>query len=166
MPAERLTLHQRLGHRAGITAVGLGLAALGGYLLAAGRERPGDRVVDPAALVEAPLVGAVAAVMAALLTVLAIRWLVSALADARLGARSPVGIAMLGVALKGIEGIARLHVRMVPNRRIRISVSLRPGADVAAVVSRLEESAVSRTRSAVGAPPDLPALVRVHVRRR
>lgn len=72
---------------------------------------------------------------------------------------------MLGVALKGIDGIGRISVRLVRDGRVRVTVSLRRSADLRQVIRRLDESAVSRVRRAVGRD-DALAVVRLHVRRR
>ncbi|MEV5740800.1 hypothetical protein AB0L30_12185 [Microbispora rosea] len=163
-------MRPRWGNRVGLLLVGLALVAGGFGLLATVRRRPGAVLIDasvadgsvadgkPWAL---PLLAGAAMVLALVAT----RWLFMALGWGRVGSRTGAGIAMLGVALKGIDGIGRISVRLVRDGRVRVSVSLRRSADLRQVIRRLDESAVSRVRRAVGSD-DALAVVRLHVRRR
>ncbi|MGI5160380.1 hypothetical protein [Microbispora sp. CA-102843] len=160
----------RRGNRLGLCLVGLTLVAGGFGLLAAARGRPGAALIDEsvadASVVDGkpwalPLLAGVAMVLALVAT----RWLFMALGWGRVGSRTGAGIAMLGVALKGIDGIGRISVRLVRDGRLRVSVSLRQPADLRQVIRRLDESAISRVRRAVGRD-DALAVVRLHVRRR
>ncbi|MEU8056373.1 hypothetical protein ACFYOK_18465 [Microbispora bryophytorum] len=163
-------MRPRWGNRVGLLLVGLALVAGGLGLLTAVRGRPGVALID-ASVVDGrmadgkpwalPLLAGAAMVLALVAT----RWLFLALGWGRVGSRTGAGIAMLGVALKGIDGIGHISVRLVRDGRVRISVSLRRSADLRQVIRRLDESAISRVRRAVGRD-DALAVVRLHVRRR
>ncbi|GIH70597.1 hypothetical protein [Sphaerimonospora thailandensis] len=162
----RAHLRSHLGNRVGIGLVGLALVGGGGYVMSVRLDRPHDPVMDLASLTAGrPWAWPLAAGVALLLALAATRWLLSALGWRRCGSRTASGIAMLGVALRGVDGIAGIKVRIVGERRMRVSLSLRPEADLPEVVARLDRSAISRARGAVGLP-DLPAVARLHVRRR
>lgn len=155
-----------LGNRIGIGLVGLALIGGGGYLMVVRPDRPGDPIVDLGSLTEGrPWIWPLAAGVALLLALASSRWLASALGRGRRGSRTGSGAATLGVALKGVDGIADIKVRLVGERRMRVSLSLRPEADLPKVIDRLDRSAISQVRGAVDLP-DLPAVVRLHVRRR
>lgn len=157
-------MRPRLGNRVGLLLVGLVLVAGGLGLLAVAR-RPGSPPVGVGVLGGSPWALPLLAGAAMLVALVATRWLVLALGWGRLGRRTGAGIAMLGVALKGVEGIGRLSVRVVGDGRLRVSVSLQRSADLRQVIRRLDESAVSRLRRTVGRD-DAPAVVRLHVRGR
>ncbi|WP_169981969.1 MULTISPECIES: hypothetical protein [unclassified Microbispora] len=158
-------MRPRLGNRVGLCLVGLALVAGGAGLLAAARRRPGAALADASVADGRPWVLPLLAGAAMLLALVATRWLVMALGWGRVGSRTGSGIAMLGVALKGIDGIGRISVRLVRDGRLRVSVSLQRSADLRQVIRRLDESAISRVRRAVGRD-DALAVVRLHVRRR
>ena len=73
--------------------------------------------------------------------------------------------AMLGVGLKGLDGVSGLRVRQEGERRLRISITCDPDADPGPLISRLDREAVARVRRSVGLSA-APVLVRLHVRRR
>ncbi|WP_433500150.1 hypothetical protein ACQP1K_07530 [Sphaerimonospora sp. CA-214678] len=155
-----------LGNRIGIGLVGLALIGGGGYLMSVRLDRPDDPIVDLGSLTEGrPWIWPLAAGVALLLALAGSRWLASALGWRRRGSRTGSGAAMLGVALKGVDGVADIKVRLVGERRMRVALSLRPDADLPEVIDRLDRTAISRLRGAVDLP-DLPAVVRLHVRRR
>ncbi|MBP2705267.1 hypothetical protein JOL79_15735 [Microbispora sp. RL4-1S] len=163
-------MRPHLGNRVGIGVVGLVLVAGAVWALAVRDARPAARIVDlglvdPGFFVRNAWAPPLAAGVAMLVALTATRWLAVALGWGRCGSRTGAGTAMLGVALKGVEGVGRIQVRLVAGRRIRASVSLRPEADLHEVIRRLDESAASRVRRAVEGDT-LPALVRLHVRRR
>lgn len=158
-------LRPYLGNRIGIGLVGLALAGGGGYLMVVRPGRAGEPVVDPGLLTAKPWALPLAAAAALLLALAASRWLASALGWRRYGSRMGSGIAMLSVALKDLDGIGKINVRLVDGRRMRVTLSLRPRADLHEVIDRLDRSAIARVRSAIDRP-DLPAVVRLHVRRR
>lgn len=154
-----------LGNRIGIGLVGLALAGGGGYLMAVRPGRARDPILDLGPLTAKPWALPLAAAAALLLALAASRWLASALGWRRCGSRTGAGIATLSVALKGMDGIGKINVRLVGDRRMRVTLSLRPWADLPEVIDRLDRSAISRVRGTVDRP-DLPAVVRLHVRRR
>ncbi|MEV7806315.1 hypothetical protein AB0O28_25545 [Microbispora sp. NPDC088329] len=154
-----------MGNRVGLCLVGLALVAGGAGLLAAARRRPGAALIDGSVVEGRPWALPLLAGAAMLLALVATRWLVLALGWGRVGSRTGAGIAMLGVALKGVDGIGRISVRLVRDGRLRVSVSLQRSADPRQVIRRLDESAISRVRRAVGRD-DALAVVRLHVRRR
>ncbi|MEW9533021.1 hypothetical protein [Microbispora sp. NPDC049125] len=158
-------MRPHLGNRVGIGLVGLALVAGGAFALSAAHDRPNALMVDLAFFGRNAWAPPLAAGVAILLALTATRWFVGALGWGRFGSRTGAGIAMLGVALKGVEGIGKISVRVVGDRRIRVALSLRPGADLHEVIKRLDGSAISRVRRAVERP-GLPTLVRLHVRRR
>ncbi|MBO4270096.1 hypothetical protein [Microbispora triticiradicis] len=157
-------MRPRLGNRVGLLLVGLALVAGGLGLLAVAR-RPGSPPVGVGVLGGRPWALPLLAGAAMLVALVATRWLVLALGWGRLGRRTGAGTAMLGVALKGVEGIGRLSVRAVGDGRLRVSVSLQRSADLRQVIRRLDEPAVSRLRRTVGRD-DAPTVVRLHVRGR
>ncbi|WP_030510900.1 hypothetical protein [Microbispora rosea] len=158
-------MRPRWGNRVGLLLVGLALVAGGFGLLAIVRRRPGAVLIDASVADGKPWALPLLAGAAMVLALVATRWLLMALGWGRVGSRTGAGIAMLGVALKGIDGIGRISVRLVRDGRVRVSVSLRRSADLRQVIRRLDESAVSRVRRAVGSD-DALAVVRLHVRRR
>ncbi|ETK33925.1 hypothetical protein [Microbispora sp. ATCC PTA-5024] len=158
-------MYRHLGNRAGIGLAGLALLAGGVYALDARGDRPGARIADLGFLTRHPWATPLAAGAAILIALAATRWLMAALGWGRYGSRTGAGIAMLGVAMKGVEGIGRIQVRVVRGRRLRMSLSLEPSSDLHEVIRRLDDTAVSRVRRAVDGG-ELPALVRLHVRRR
>ncbi|OPG12012.1 hypothetical protein [Microbispora sp. GKU 823] len=158
-------MRPRWGNRLGLLLVGLALVAGGFGLLAAARGRPGAALIDRSVADGKPWALPLLAGAAIVLALVATRWLFMALGWGRVGSRTGAGIAMLGVALKGIDGIGHISVRLVRDGRLRVSVSLRRSADLRQVIRRLDESAISRVRRAVGRD-DALAVVRLHVRRR
>ncbi|MBX6387292.1 MAG: hypothetical protein IRZ07_30670 [Microbispora sp.] len=158
-------MRPRMGNRVGLCLVGLALIAGGFGLLTAARRRPGTVLLDASVVDGKPWALPLLGGAAMLLALVATRWLVLALGWGRVGSRTGAGIAMLGVALKGIDGIGRISVRLVRDGRLRVSVSLQRSADLRQVIRRLDESAISRVRRAVGRD-DALAVVRLHVRRR
>lgn len=168
-------MRARVGNRVGLCLVGLALVAGGVGLLTAVRRRPGAALIDASlidgstldthVLDDKPWALPLLAGASMLIALVATRWLVLALGWGRIGSRTGAGIAMLGVALKGVDGIGRISVRLVRDGRLRVSVSLQKQADPRQVVRRLDESAISRVRRAVGRD-DALAVVRLHVRRR
>ncbi|GLX07800.1 hypothetical protein [Microbispora sp. NBRC 16548] len=158
-------MRPRWGNRVGLLLVGLALVAGGFGLLTAARGRPGAALIDASVAEGKPWALPLLAGAAMVLALVATRWLFMALGWGRVGSRTGAGIAMLGVALKGIDGIGHISVRLVRDGRLRVSVSLRRSADLRQVIRRLDESAVSRVRRAVGRD-DALAVVRLHVRRR
>ncbi|WP_169950239.1 hypothetical protein [Microbispora sp. H11081] len=157
-------MRPRLGNRIGLCLVGLALV-LGGAGLLAARRRPGGALAHASVVEGRPWALPLLAGVAMLLALVATRWLVRALGWGRVGDRTGAGIAMLGVALKGIDGVGRISVRLVRDGRLRVSVTLQRSADLRQVIERLDGSAISRVRRAVG-HDDAPAVVRLHVRRR
>jgi hypothetical protein len=158
-------MRAHLANRAGIGLAGLALVAGGVHALAARGERPWDKIADLSVLDRYPWAPPLAAGAAILLALTATRWLAAALGLGRWGSRTGAGIAMLGVALKGVEGIGGIRVRLVGDRGLRVWLSLHPEADLHEVIRRLDESAISRVRGAVGRS-GAPAFVRLHVRHR
>lgn len=158
-------MRSHLGNRIGLGMVGLALLGGGIFALDAGRKRPEERAVTLSCCADSVWLRSAGAVFAILLAVVATRWLLVALGWGRLGARTGSGVATLGVALKGAESIAKMQVRVVRARRMRIAITFMPDADPGEVITRLDHEAVSRVRGVVG-PPDLPTMVRMHVRRR
>ncbi|WP_449066437.1 hypothetical protein [Planomonospora algeriensis] len=110
-----------LGNRIGLTVTGLVLAGAGAYGVLRGLgEIPGQAagapVLDPglpARLAEDPGAGWLAALVLVVLGLVSVRWLLRSLGWGRRGRRSETGIAMLGVALKEVEGLSRVRVRTV-----------------------------------------------------
>ncbi|WP_067174095.1 hypothetical protein [Microtetraspora niveoalba] len=154
-----------LGNRIGILVVGLALLAGGAAVLLAAGDRPEDPVLDLSFFTENAWARPFGVLVPLVIGVVATRWLLAALGWGRIGTRTGSGIAMLGVALKGVQGIGRLYVRLVGDRKLRIRIDLMPDADPAEVIGRLNAEAVSRVRGVVGRG-DLPTLVRLHIRRR
>ncbi|WP_433218419.1 hypothetical protein [Microtetraspora malaysiensis] len=154
-----------LGNRVGILVVGLALLVGGVAVLLAAGERPGDPVLDLSFFTENAWARPFGVLVPLVIGIVATRWLLVALGWGRIGTRTGSGIAMLGVALKGVQGIGKLYVRLVGDSRMRISIDLLPEADPAEVIGRLNAEAVSRVRGMVGRG-DLPTLVRLHIRRR
>lgn len=160
------------GNRVGLAVVGLALAAAGLYGFLRGEGRlpwpRGERLLPrglPAHAAEHPWAGWVAALLLTALALLSIRWLIRAVGLGRWGSRSGSATAMLGVALKEIEGLSRIRVRWVKCDRLRISVTCGPSSDLAKLVARLNRDAVGKVRRTVG-DDDLGAVVRLHVGRR
>jgi hypothetical protein len=154
-----------MGNRLGIGLVGLTLLAGGGYALYTSRERPWLRVLAVGGCCTDGLwLRSAGAALALLFALLVTRWLLVALGWGRLGRRAAAGVAMLGVALQAAENIVKMRVRLVPERRIRIAITFAPDADPVDVIARLDREAVSRVRGVVG-HDDLPAMVKLHVRR-
>jgi hypothetical protein len=155
-----------MGNRLGIGVVGFALLGVGVYALRCGRDRPWDRVLSFGGHhLDSLWLRSAAAAVAMLLAVVATRWLVVALGWGRRGSRVGAGVAMLGVALQAAESVTRMRVRVAGERRMRIAITFAAGADPVDVVGRLDREAVPRVRGVVG-HPDLPTLVRLHVRRR
>ena len=162
-----------LGNRIGLAVSGAVLTGAGLYAWLRsqgkiGSQAAGDRILSrelPGHLSGHPWLGWSAALLQVVLALLAIRWLVRALGWGRWGSRSGSGTAMLGVALKEVEGLSRIHVRTVRGDRLRIAVSCEPTADVGKLVTRLNKDVVTKVRKTVG-DEDLGASVRLHVRRR
>lgn len=162
-----------LGNRIGLAVTGTVLVCAGLYAFLRGRgdlpgQAPGARLVPrgfhgwPAAH---PLPGWLVAVLLVALTLLSVRWLLHALGWGRWGRRTGTGTAMLGVALKEVEGLTRVRVRYVRHERLRIGVGCAPATDVGKLVSRLNKDAVGKVRRALG-EVELGVTVRLHVRRR
>ncbi|GLX01295.1 hypothetical protein [Microtetraspora sp. NBRC 16547] len=158
-------MRSHLGNRVGILVVGLALLAGGVVTLLAARDRPEDPILDLSFFDENAWARPFGALLPLVIGIVATRWLLLALGWGRWGTRTGSGIAMLGVALKGVEGIGKLYVRLVGDRRMRIGIDLLPEADPAEVIGRLNGEAVSRVRGVVGRG-NLPTLVRLHIRRR
>jgi hypothetical protein len=153
------------GNRVGLGIVGLIMAAVGVAVLAARADHLGMRIIDLSFFMRNAWARPLAAAAAILIALLVTRWLAVALGWGRCGSRTGSGTAMLGVAMKGIEGIGRIQVRLVRDKRMRVLVSLLPRADLHEVISRLDGQAISRVRGAVD-HEEIPTLVRLHVRRR
>ncbi|MEZ0074015.1 hypothetical protein [Planotetraspora sp. GP83] len=159
-------MRPHVGNRIGIALVGLALLAGGVCALAAREDHPRVRLADLGSFfAQNAWARPLAAAVAMLLALVTTRWLLVALGWGRCGSRTGTGTAMLGVALKGIEDVGRIQVRLVGDKRMRVSVSLLRRADLHEVIGRLDGQAISRVRGAVDRQ-DMPALVRVHVRRR
>ncbi len=161
-------MRSHLGNRVGLAVAGLASLTVGGVALWLRARRPAAPILDPRVpmfLYAHPWVVPVAAVLFFLLALVATRWLVLAAGWGRRGARSGSGTAMLGVALRGIAGITALRVRLVGERRLRVRVTCDPGADLGALITRLNHQTAARLRAATGVP-DAEVLVRLHVRRR
>ncbi|MCT9929152.1 hypothetical protein N5079_02840 [Planotetraspora sp. A-T 1434] len=159
-------MRPHVGNRIGIALVGLALLAGGVCALAVREDHPKVRLAELGAFfAQNAWARPLAAAVAMLLALITTRWLLVALGWGRCGSRTGTGTAMLGVALKGIEGVGRIQVRLVGDKRMRVSVSLLRRADLHEVIGRLDGQAISRVRGAVDRE-GLPALVRVHVRRR
>jgi hypothetical protein len=161
-------MRPHLGNRIGLALVGLALVGAGAAALWLRDRRPGAPLLDPRLRVflavhawAVPL----AAVLLALVALVVTRWLVLATGWGRWGSRTGSGTAMLGVGLKGIDGVSGMTVRQVGDRRLRVSITCDPDVDLGPLVSRLDRETASRVRCAVGLP-EAPVLVRLHVRRR
>lgn len=160
-----------LDNRIGLAVFGTVLAGAGLYAFLRGQGRfhsqpRGDRIAGrglPAYLAGHAWLGWLLALLLALLALLAIRWLVRTLGWGRLGGRTGAGAAMLGVAVKEVEGLGRVSVRHVKGDRLRIAITCGPAADVGKLVARLNKDAVGKVRRTVG-DEDLGAAVRLHVR--
>jgi hypothetical protein len=161
-------MRSRLGNRIGLAVVGLTLVAAGSLALWLRGRRPEAPVLDPrvpAFLADRPWALPLSVALLILVALVATRWLVLATGWGRRGSRTGSGTAMLGVGLKGIDGVSGLRVRQVGDRRLRISITCDPDVDLGPLVSRLDRETASRVRGAVGLP-EAPVLVRLHVRRR
>ncbi|MCC5575076.1 hypothetical protein IMZ11_05410 [Microtetraspora sp. AC03309] len=158
-------MRSHIGNRVGILLVGVALLAGGITMLLAARDRPGDEVLDLSFFTDNAWARPIGILLPVAIGLVATRWLLIASGWGRCGSRTGSGIAMLGVALKGVQGIGKLYVRLVGERRMRIRIDLLPDADPAEVIGRLNREAVSRVRGVVGRG-DLPTLVRLHIRRR
>jgi hypothetical protein len=158
-------MRAHMGNRIGLGIVGLIMAAAGVCVLAARADHFGVRIIDLSFFVQNAWARPLAAAAAILIALLVTRWLAVALGWGRCGSRTGSGTAMLGVAMKGIEGIGRIQVRLVRDKRMRVLVSLLPRADLHEVIGRLDGQAISRVRGAVDRE-EIPTLVRLHVRRR
>ncbi|GII30934.1 hypothetical protein [Planotetraspora mira] len=158
-------MRAHMGNRVGLGIVGLIMALAGVGVLAARADHLGVRIIDLSFFVRNAWARPLAAAAAILIALLVTRWLAVALGWGRCGSRTGSGTAMLGVAMKGIEGISRIQVRLVRDKRMRVLVSLLPRADLHEVIGRLDGQAISRVRGAVDRE-EIPTLVRLHVRRR
>jgi hypothetical protein len=162
-----------MGNRIGLAVTGTVLAGAGlyGFLRGWGKipSLPsGERILHPGfpgRMAEHPWAGWLVALTLVVLALLAIRWLLHAVGWRRWGRRTGAGTAMLGAALKEIEGRTRVRARFVRNERVRIGVSCALTADVGKLVARLNKDAVGKVRGELG-DPELGVVVRLHVRRR
>lgn len=162
-----------LGNRIGLAVTGTVLVCAGLYAFLRGRgdipgHSPGARLVRkgfPGWLAAHPWLGWLVALLLVALALLAVRWLLHALGWGRWGRRSGTGTAMLGVALKEVEGLTRVRVRYIRHERLRIGVGCAPATDVGKLVARLNRDAVGKVRRALG-EVELGVMVRLHVRRR
>ncbi|RJL32388.1 hypothetical protein [Bailinhaonella thermotolerans] len=161
-------LGMRLGNRAGLVGVGLTLTGLGAYSLlrAAGRLGQAREAVFTPPGDERIWYGVAALGVAT--AVLGARWLARVVGPRARGSRTGAGTAMLGVALKGIEGVRWINVGIVRHgrrQRLGLTVSCDPQADLRELRIRLDREVVARVRR-VCDDERLPALARVHITRR
>ncbi|MFC7644534.1 hypothetical protein ACFQX6_30395 [Streptosporangium lutulentum] len=162
-----------LGNRIGLAVTGTVLTTAGFYGFLRGwggiAGLPGEERIlsqgSPGRLAGHPWAGWLVALTLVVLALLAIRWLLHAVGWRRWGRRAGAGVTTLGGALKEIEGLGRVRVRLVRDERVRIGVSCAPTADVGKLVARLNKDAVGKVRRTLG-HPELGAVVRLHVRRR
>jgi hypothetical protein len=162
---EGLTMRPYMGNRVGIGLVGTLMLIAGVCALALRADHFDARIIDLSFFERNAWARPLAAAAAMLVALTLTRWLAVALGWGRCGSRTGTGTAMLGVALKGIEGIGRIHVRLVGDKRMRIGVTMLPRGDLHELIARLDGQAVSRVRGAVDRE-EIPTLVRLHVRRR
>ena len=161
-------MRSHLGDRIGLAVVGLALVGTGIVALLLRARRPGIPIFDPRITMfigAHPWVVPAAAALSATVALVATRWLVLSSGWGRWGSRTGSGTAMLGVGLKGLDGVSGLRVRQEGERRLRISITCDPDADPGPLISRLDREAVARVRRSVGLSA-APVLVRLHVRRR
>ncbi|MFC0553921.1 hypothetical protein ACFFHJ_23795 [Planotetraspora thailandica] len=154
-----------MGNRVGIGLVGTLMMIAGMGVLALRADHLDTQIVDLSFFERNAWSRPLAAAAAILVALTVTRWLVVALGWGRCGSRTGTGTAMLGVAMKGIEGVARIHVRLVGEKRLRIGISMAPRGDLHELIACLDGQAVSRVRGAVDRE-GIPAMVRLHVRRR
>ncbi|GAA0429387.1 hypothetical protein Acor_40190 [Acrocarpospora corrugata] len=152
-----------MGNRIGLAAVGVFLALSGLFALWARDAHP-DRLIFDTTFING-WAQALIALLLVIVALTAIRWVAFTLAERRYGARHGTGTAMLGVALQGLDGIDKLAVRVVPDKRTRIRIRCRPSAQLGDVARRLDDQAVARVRSVLGSGSTLPVVVYLHVTR-
>ncbi|GAA4510343.1 hypothetical protein [Nonomuraea ferruginea] len=169
-------MRQYGGNRLGLAVVGAVLLIAGGFAWLRGQGQlrglsPRARVLPERtadALSGQPWVPWLVALVLVVLALVTLRWLLLSLGWGRFGTRSGTGTAMLCVGLKDVEGLSRAAVRVLGElegaARLRISLSCPPGADVGAVVGKLDREIVGRIRREVR-DDELGAVVRIHVRR-
>ncbi|MFD0890319.1 hypothetical protein ACFQ08_37745 [Streptosporangium algeriense] len=162
-----------LDNRIGLALTGAVLTGAGSYACLRGRgglssQPRDDRIMGrglPAYLEQHAWLGWLAALLLVVLALLSIRWLLRALGWGRVGRSSATGTAMLGVAVKEIEGLVRVRVRHSKGDRLRVAITCGPATDVGRLVARLNKDAVAKVRRTIG-EEDLGAWVRLHVRSR
>lgn len=164
-------MRQYTGNRVGLCLLGAILLTLGAYTWLRGTAlAPKERILA-AHTVE--VISAQAwllwefTLILVMLTLLSLRWLLLSLGWRRLGRRAGVGVALLCVGLReveGAEGVVKGGVRVVgAAERLRVSLVCGPATDLGTVVRRLDRELIGRIRRELGGG-EAGAVVRLHVR--